>query len=80
MDLKSIGAEENQAVKIALGLMHQHVIESLADLFLEHGVPVHGRSDKGSEFTAKKLRDYLARFEIKPLFIEPGSPWENGYI
>ena len=52
----------------------------LTDLFLERGVPVHIRSDNGSEFTAKKLREYLSRLEIKPLFIEPGSPWENGYI
>jgi transposase InsO family protein len=38
------------------------------------------RLDNGSEVTAKQLRDYLSRLAIKPLFIEPGSPWENGYI
>ncbi|MBT4304434.1 MAG: IS3 family transposase [Chloroflexi bacterium] len=68
------------AVKVARSLTHKDVIESLTDLFLERGVPVHIRSDNGSEFTAKKLREYLARLEIKPLFIEPGSPWENGYV
>ena len=68
------------AVKVARSLTHKDVIESLTDLFLERGVPVHIRSDNGSEFTAKKLRNYLARLEIKPLFIEPGSPWENGYV
>ena len=41
---------------------------------------MHIRSDNGSEFTAKKVRQFLARLAIKPLFIEPGSPWENGYI
>ena len=68
------------AVKVARRLTHKDVLEVLTDLFLERGVPVHIRSDNGSEFTAKKLREYLARLEIKPLFIEPGSPWENGYI
>ncbi len=61
-------------------MTHKDVIESLTDLFLERSVPVHIRSDNGSEFTAKKLREYLARLEIKSLFIEPGSPWENGYV
>ncbi len=68
------------AVKVARRLTHKEVLEVLTDLFLERGVPVHIRSDNGSEFTAKKVRDYLSRLEIKPLFIEPGSPWENGYI
>ena len=68
------------AVKVARSLTHKDVLEILTDLFLEHGVPVHIRSDNGSEFTAKNVREYLSRVEIKPLFIEPGSPWENGYI
>jgi len=68
------------AVKVARSLTHKDVLEVLNDLFLEHGVPVHIRSDNGSEFTAKKVREYLSKPEIKPLFIEPGSPWENGYI
>jgi putative transposase len=68
------------AVKVARSLTHKDVLEVLTDLFLERGVPVHIRSDNGSEFTAKKLREYLSRLEIKPLFIAPGSPWENGYI
>jgi transposase InsO family protein len=68
------------AVKVARRLTHKDVLEMLTDLFLERGVPVHIRSDNGSEFTAKKLREYLSRLAIKPLFIEPGSPWENGYI
>ena len=68
------------AVKVARSLTHKEVLEVLTDLFLERGVPVHIRSDNGSEFTAKKVREYLSELEIKPLFIEPGSPWENGYI
>jgi transposase InsO family protein len=43
-------------------------------------VPAHLRSDNGPEFVAKRLRQWLSRLGVKPLFIEPGSPWENGYI
>ena len=58
----------------------QDVIEQLYDLFLLRGVPEHIRSDNGPEFTAKRVRDWLARLGVKTLFIEPGSPWDNGYI
>jgi transposase InsO family protein len=61
-------------------LTHRDVLEVLTKLFCEYGVPVHIRSDNGSEFTAKRVRAWLQRLEVKPLFIEPGSPWENGYI
>ncbi len=61
-------------------LRSDDVLFCLADLFLEHGIPDHIRSDNGSEFTAKAVRDWLFRIGVKTLFIEPGSPWENGYI
>lgn len=44
------------------------------------GVPDYMRSDNGSEFTAKAVRDWLKKVGVKTLYIEPGSPWENGYI
>jgi putative transposase len=68
------------AVKVARSLTHKDVLEVLAQLFCDRGVPVHLRSDNGSEFTAKKVRAWLSKLEVKPLFIEPGSPWENGYV
>jgi transposase InsO family protein len=43
-------------------------------------VPEHIRSDNGPEFTARAVRKWLAKLGVKTLFIEPGSPWENGYI
>lgn len=55
------------------------VIQALADLFLKRGVPKHIRSDNGPEFVATKLRWWLKALDVKPLFIFPGSPWENGY-
>lgn len=57
----------------------QDVILTLADLFLRRGIPQHIRSDNGPEFVAKKLVKWLGQLEVRPLFIEPGSPWENGY-
>jgi transposase InsO family protein len=51
----------------------------LADLFVRNGPPEHIRSDYGSEFAAKAVRGWLERVGAKTLFIEPGSPWENGY-
>jgi len=58
----------------------QTVLDALADLFIRRGVPEHIRSDNGSEFTALEVRKLLDVLEVKTLFIEPGSPWENGYI
>jgi transposase InsO family protein len=55
-------------------------MKHLTDLFCEKGVPVHIRSDNGPEFIANRLRKWLNRLTVKPLFIEPGSPWENGFI
>ena len=43
------------------------------------GPSEHIRSDNGPEFAAKAVRHWLGRVGVKTLFIEPGSPWENGY-
>lgn len=71
---------ESLAIRVSRTLTSQEVIEQLADLFLVRGVPEHIRSDNGPEFTAKAVIQWLQSLEVKPLFIEPGSPWENGYI
>jgi hypothetical protein len=55
------------------------VISALADVMVWKGVPEHIRSDNGPEFVAKDLRKWLANTGAKTLYIEPGSPWENGY-
>lgn len=51
-----------------------------AELFLIHGSPAHLRPDNGPEFVATALRDWLAKLRVRAEYIEPGSPWENGYI
>lgn len=71
---------ESLAVKVERHLGHEEVQECLTQLFCERGVPVHLRSDNGPEFIANALREWLTRLSVKPLFIEPGSPWENGYV
>ena len=68
------------AVRVKRSLTHKDVLEVLTWLFWQRGVPAHIRSDNGSEFTAGKVRAWLKKLSVKPLFIEPGSPWENGYI
>ena len=73
-------SRECLASKVARRLNHHDVLDVLIRLFIQKGVPVHIRSDNGAEFTAKRVRSWLSNLQIKPLFIEPGSPWENGYI
>lgn len=58
---------------------HTDIIEVLSGLFVLKGTPCYLRSDNGSEFTAKRLREWLKTVEVSTAYIEPGSPWENGY-
>ncbi len=64
------------SAKVARRLTHKDVL----DLFLERGVPIHIRSDNGAEFIPRIVRKFLSRLDVKPLFIQLGSPWENGYL
>jgi transposase InsO family protein len=68
------------AVDVARRLSSDDVLERLAWLFVIRGVPEHIRSDNGPEFTAKTVRHWLEQVGVQTLFIEPGSPWENGYV
>ena len=68
------------ATLIKRRITSQDVIYQLFQLIIFRGIPEHIRSDNGPEFTAKAVRNWLKRLSVKTLFIEPGSPWENGYI
>jgi transposase InsO family protein len=68
------------AILVACKIKSQDVIDLLFHLFIFRGIPEHIRSDNGPEFTAKAIRKWLKKVGVKTLFIEPGSPWENGYI
>ena len=68
------------AILVKRHITSQDVIDVLFELFIFRGIPEHLRSDNGPEFTGKAIRSWLNRLGVKTLFIEPGSPWENGYI
>jgi len=71
---------KNLSTKVNRRIRSQDVIDELFELFILRGIPEHIRSDNGPEFTARAVRRWLDRLGVKTLFIEPGSPWENGYI
>ena len=68
------------AIHVGRQIKAPDVLYELSELFVLRGAPDYLRSDNGSEFTAELVRDWLGRLGVKTLFIEPGSPWENGYI
>ncbi len=67
------------AIVVERRIRSDDVLHCLTDLFVEHGAPEHIRSDNGPEFTAKAVRQWLGYLGVRTLYIEPGSPWENGY-
>lgn len=67
------------AIRIDRKLNSTDVIDVLSDLFILRGVPGHVRSDNGPEFVAKAVREWIVAVGARTAFIEPGSPWENGY-
>jgi transposase InsO family protein len=68
------------SITVSRQITAHDVLSQLYKLFIMRGVPEHIRSDNGTEFTATVVREWLARVGVKTLYIEPGSPWENGYI
>ena len=70
---------QSLAIHVDRKLTSESVLDCISDLFIKHGPPEHIRSDNGAEFTARAVRDWLNRLGVKTLFIQPGSPWENGY-
>jgi transposase InsO family protein len=72
-------SRECLSIRVAYRLKSDDVLDVLSDLFLTKGMPDYIRSDNGSEFTAHSLREWLKGLNVKTAYIEPGSPWENGY-
>ena len=71
---------ESLAIVVKRKLNSEDVLEWLSWLFVMRGVPQYIRSDNGAEFTARAVREWLGSLDVGTLYIEPGSPWENGYI
>lgn len=72
-------SRECSAIHVQRKLRSDDVLAVLTELFQRHGPPDHIRSDNGAEFTAHAVREWLGRIGVKTLYIEPGSPWVNGY-
>ncbi len=72
--------KECLAIKVNRKITSSDVIDTLADLFIQRGSPMFIRSDNGPEFVSEILRQWLRELGIQTAYIEPGSPWENGYI
>lgn len=68
------------AIRVARGLQSNDVVEVLHQAIAEHGAPEYIRSDNGSEFIARTVKDSLASHPIKIIYIDPGSPWQNGFV
>ena len=73
-------SRECLSIDVGRRLRADDVLERLTELFVLRGVPAYIRSDNGSEFTATEVRAWLEGVGVKTLYIEPGSPWENGYV
>lgn len=71
---------EALAIRIRRKLNSIDVIDALSELFLTRGIPGFIRSDNGPEFVADAVRTWIAAVGAKTAYIEPGSPWENGYV
>ena len=72
-------SRERLAIRVKRKLNSTEVIDALTDLFILRGVPAYIRSDNGPEFIAEAVRDWIKAVGAKTAYIEPGSPWENGY-
>ncbi|WP_246658537.1 IS3 family transposase, partial [Mesorhizobium sp. GR13] len=72
-------SRECLAIHVQRQIKSDDILAVLTELFAKHRPPAHIRSDNGAEFTATAVRDWLGRIGVKTLYIEPGSPWENGY-
>ena len=72
-------SRECLAIKVDRNINATSVVDALSDLFILRGVPAYIRSDNGPEFVAQTVRDWIAAVGASTAYIEPGSPWENGY-
>ena len=67
-------------IRPARRLTSHHVLETITQMIALYGPPDYIRSDNGSEFIAQKVQQWLKKNRIKTIYIDPGRPWQNGYI
>ncbi len=73
-------SRECLAIRVGRRLGSTEVIDVLTNLFISRGIPAYIRSDNGPEFIAKTVKAWITTLGARPAYIEPGSPWENGYV
>jgi putative transposase len=73
-------SRECLAIRVERKLGSTEVIDVLTDLFISRGIPAYIRSDNGPEFVATAVKAWITELGARPAYIEPGSPWENGYV
>ena len=73
-------SRECLAIRVGRRLGSTEVIDVLTDLFISRGTPAYIRSDNGPEFVATAVKAWITELGARPAYIEPGSPWENGYV
>ena len=73
-------SRECLAIRVGRRLGSTEVIDVLTDLFITRGIPAYIRSDNGPEFVATAVKAWITELGARPAYIEPGSPWENGYV
>ncbi len=73
-------SRESLEIRVEKRMTSLDVMETLDELMFEHGVPRYVRTDNGPEFVAKRLQRWLRERGTEPIQIDPGSPWQNGYI
>ena len=73
-------SRECLSIRVKRKLSSIDVIDALSDLFILRGVPDYIRSDNGPEFVAEAVQTWIRAVGARTAYIEPGSPWENGYV
>ena len=68
------------ALEVGRKFTGEHLIDTLTDLLAIRGVPRFIRSDNGPEFISKRVRNFLGSIDVETCYIEPGSPWQNGFV
>ena len=73
-------SRQSLAIQVERQITAPQVLGVLEHAMIQFGVPGHIRSDNGPEFIAAKVQQWLRDNQIKTIYIDTGSPWQNGYI
>ncbi len=80
MDRRHEYTRQCVAIRVERQIRFEQVLATLGQAMTTDGIPQHIRSDNGSKIIAQKIQHWLRENQIKTLYVDPGSPWRNGYI